>query len=85
VHTRPATARAPAAGRIAFVGGTEIALEFEDRRLSGSGVFLLAALLDRVFASMAAINSFSRTTLMLKGEKDAWQRWSARTGTRALL
>ncbi|WP_442678500.1 type VI secretion system baseplate subunit TssF [Sphingomonas sp. ASY06-1R] len=85
VHTRPATARAPAAGRIAFVGGTEIMLEFEDRRLSGSGVFLLGALLDRVFASMAAINSFSRTTLMLKGEKDPWQRWNARTGTRALL
>jgi type VI secretion system protein ImpG len=47
--------------------------------------FLLGALLDRVFASMAAINSFSRTTLMLKGEKDPWQRWNARTGTRALL
>ncbi len=85
IATRPATARAPAGGHIAFVGGTEITLEFEDRRLSGSGAFLLGALLDRVFASMAAINSFSRTRLILKGDKEVWQQWPSRTGTRTLI
>lgn len=84
VASRPATARAPAGGHIAFVAGTEIMLEFEDRRLSGTGTFLLGALLDRVFASMAAINSFTRTGLVLKGEKETWQQWPARTGTRTL-
>lgn len=83
--TAPATARAPAGGHVAFVGGTDVTLEFEDRRLSGSGAFLLGALLDRVFASMAAINSFSRTRLRLKGDKDVWRQWPARTGTRELL
>ncbi|HEX8446842.1 MAG TPA: type VI secretion system baseplate subunit TssF [Sphingomonas sp.] len=85
ITSRPATARAPAGGRIAFVSGTEITLLFDDRRLSGSGTFLLGAVLDRVFASMAAINAFSRTRLQLKGEKDAWHSWPSRTGTRAIL
>jgi type VI secretion system protein ImpG len=82
--TAPATARAPAGGHIAFIGGTDVTLEFEDRRLSGSGAFLLGALLDRLFASMAAINSFTRTRLQLRGDKDAWRQWPARTGTRTL-
>ncbi|WP_076070859.1 type VI secretion system baseplate subunit TssF [Sphingomonas montana] len=85
VTSAAATARAPAGGRIAFIAGTDITLLFEDRRLSGSGAFLLGALLDRVFASMAAINAFSRTRLLLKGEKGVWQQWPSRTGTRALL
>ena len=85
IASRPATARAPAGGHIAFIAGTDLTLLFEDRRLSGSGTFLLGALLDRLFASMAAINAFSRTRLQLKGEKQVWHQWPARTGTRAIL
>ena len=85
VATAAATARAPAGGRIAFVAGTDVSLEFEDRRLSGSGAFLLGALLDRVFASMAALNSFTRTRLVLKGDKEVWRQWPSRTGTRTLV
>jgi type VI secretion system protein ImpG len=85
VYTASATARAPAGGHIAFIGGTDVTLEFEDRRLSGSGAFLLGALLDRVFASMAAINAFSRTRLILKGDREVWQQWPARTGTLSIL
>lgn len=85
IATRNATARAPAGGHIAFVGGTEVTLEFEDRRLSGSGAFLLGALLDRVFASMATINGFTRTRMLLKGEGDPWCQWPPRTGTRTLI
>jgi len=85
VRTGPATARAPAGGHIAFISGVEAELEFEDRRLSGSGAFLLGAVLDRLFASMAAINAFSRVRLTLSGDKEEWQRWPARTGTRTLI
>lgn len=85
LRTAPATARAPAGGHIAFLAGTDVALEFEDRRLSGSGAFLLGTLLDRVFASMAAINAFSRTRLELRGDREIWQQWPARTGTLSIL
>ena len=85
VDTKPAVARAPAGGRIAFASGVDLMLEFDDARLSGSGAFLLGAVLETAFASFAAINAFSRTSLRLKGEKGAWQAWPARTGTRRLI
>ena len=85
VRTAPAVARAPGGGRIAFVGGVDTQLEFEDARLSGSGAFLLGAVLDALLASFAAVNAFSRTTLRLKGERAAWRAWPARSGTRRLL
>jgi len=85
VEGRPATARAPAGGHIVFLHGTDLTLEFDDKRLSGSGTFLLGALLAQVFGSMAAINTFSRTALRLKGERRAWHQWPARTGTRPII
>lgn len=84
LSTRTATARAPAGGHIAFISGIDAVAEFDDRRLSGSGAFLLGALLDRLFASMAAINAFSRLRLTLSGDREPWQQWPARTGTRTL-
>ena len=83
--SRPAVARAPAGGRIAFASGTEFFMEFNDARLSGSGAFLLGAVLETAFGSLAAINAFTRVSLQLKGEKDIWQSWPARTGTRRLI
>ena len=85
VSGAPATARAPAGGRIAFVGGTDLTLEFEDRRLSGSGAYLLGSVLEAVFASLAAVNAFSRTRLRLKGDRKVWRQWPARTGTKPLI
>ena len=85
VDTQPAVARAPAGGRIAFASGVDLTLEFDDARLSGSGAFLLGAVLETAFAAFAAINGFSRTSLRLKGEKGVWHAWTARTGTRRLI
>ena len=85
VDSAPSVARAPKAGRIAFTSGTDITLSFEDTRLSGSGAFLLGSVLEAVFASLAAINAFSRTRLRLKGERGLWHAWPARTGTRRLI
>lgn len=85
VRTAPSIARSPDAGRIAFTSGTDITLEFDDTRLSGSGAFMLGAVLETVFAGLSAINAFTRVRLQLKGEKGAWQTWRARTGTRRLI
>lgn len=85
VRTEPAVARTPGGGRIAFASGTDITLEFDDRRLSGAGTFMLGAVLEAVFAGLSGINAFSRTRLKLKGEKGVWQAWDARSGTRQLI
>jgi type VI secretion system protein ImpG len=85
VETTPGVARAPGAGRIAFTSGSDITLTFDDQRLSGSGAFMLGAVLEALFASLAAVNAFSRTRLRLKGDKGIWRQWPARTGTRQLI
>ena len=85
VQGRATTARAPAGGHVVFLHGTDLTIEFDDKRLSGSGTFLLGSLLETVFGSMAAVNTFSRTALRLKGENRPWHQWPARTGTRALI
>ena len=85
LETRPGVVRAPAGGRIAFTSGTDVIIEWEDQRLSGSGAFLLGCVLEAVFASFAGINAFSRTSLRLRGDKGTWQAWPARTGTRRLI
>jgi type VI secretion system protein ImpG len=82
VSSKSGVARAPAGNRIAFINGTDITLEFDDQRLSGSGSFLLGAVLDTVLASMCSINTFTRTQLRIRGERSLWKQWSARTGTR---
>jgi len=78
-------ARTPGGGRIAFTSGTDLTLEFEDSRLSGSGAFMLGSVFESVFAGLSAINAFVRVTLKLKNEKGVWHSWKARTGTRTLI
>ena len=85
VDGRATTARAPAGGHVVFLHGTDVIVEFDDKRLSGSGTFLLGALLEAVLGSMTAVNTFSRTALRLKGETRVWHQWPARTGTRAII
>jgi len=78
-------ARTPGGGRIAFTSGTDLTLEFEDTRLSGSGSFMLGAVLERVFAGLSTINAFVRVAMKLRSEKGVWHTWQARTGTRPLI
>ncbi len=82
VSSKSGVARAPASSRIAFINGTDITIEFEDQRLSGSGSFMLGAVLETVLATMCSINTFTRTQLRIRGERTGWKQWPARTGTR---
>jgi type VI secretion system protein ImpG len=83
--TAPSIARSPGGGRIAFTSGTDITLDFDDRRLSGTGTFMLGSVLEAVLASLSGVNGFTRTRLRLKGEKTVWQAWDARSGTQQLI
>ncbi len=85
VRLEPGVARAPVPGRIAFTSGIDATLEFDDRRLSGSGAFLLGSVLASVLAGLSAINAFTRVKLTLKGEKGVWRQWSPKSGTRGLI
>jgi type VI secretion system protein ImpG len=80
----PGSARAP--GRAgAFCRGLDVRLEFDPRAWNDSGLFLLAAVLDRFLALHATVNSFTRTKVALRGRPGLAAAWPARAGMRVLL
>jgi type VI secretion system protein ImpG len=83
IAARPGTARAP--GRLGgFCRGLDITLEFDPRTWQASGLYLLAAVLERFLALHGTINSFTRTTTTLRGRPGTAATWPARSGTRVL-
>jgi type VI secretion system protein ImpG len=79
------TARAPGGGIGALCRGIEIVLTLEERAIAESGAFLLAAVLERVLALQATINSFTRLSVAVKGRPGYLRRWPPRAGDKPLL
>ena len=83
ISARPGAARAP--GRIgAFCRGLDVTVEFDPRSWQVGGLYLLASVIERFIALHATINSFTRTTITLRGRPGTAARWPARSGTRVL-
>ncbi len=83
VTAAPGTARAP--GRAGgFCRGLDVTLEFDPRTWQASGLYLLAAVLERFLALHGTINSFTRTRATLRGRPGSVAAWPARSGTRVL-
>lgn len=90
VSSKRGAARAPArpgdaAWGDAMIRGVDIELEMDQARLSGHGLFLFAAVLDRFFGLYCTVNSFTRLTVALKGRQGKLKTWPARAGERPLL
>ncbi len=83
VASRQAIARVPVPGPIAFGRGTEIMLTLDERAFEGTGVMVLASVLERFFARYASLNSFTKlsVTSQTRGEL---KRWKPRIGLRAI-
>ncbi|MFK7836770.1 MAG: type VI secretion system baseplate subunit TssF [Sulfitobacter sp.] len=61
VQTRPVARTIPHADGYHTARGIEVTLTFDENEYAGSGVILLAAVLDRFLSEYAAINSFTQT------------------------
>jgi type VI secretion system protein ImpG len=85
VTAKPGVARVPGARAGAFCRGLDVTLEFDARAWQGSGLYLLASVLERFLALHATVNSFVRTSAVLRGRSGAAASWPARSGTRTLL
>lgn len=85
VTAQPDVARIRLGGHTAFASGTEMTLEIDDERLSGSGAYLLCEVLDRFLASTATVNSFVRLAARLRRETGVWKTWPARIGQTELV
>jgi type VI secretion system protein ImpG len=74
VTARPVTERLPIAGPMCFGRGTEVTLDVDERLVAGSSALLLSALVARLFARHAAVNSFvrARTRLVQRQEEVPW-------------
>jgi type VI secretion system protein ImpG len=74
VTARPITERLPIAGPMCFGRGTEVTLLVDEGLMAGSSTLLLSALLSRLFARHAAVNSFvrTRTRLVQRQEEVPW-------------
>ena len=77
--------RCPASRAGAFCRGLDVTLEFDAASWQDGGLYLLAAVLDRFLALHATVNSFVRTTAVLRGQPGHAAAWPARAGMRVLL
>lgn len=63
VETRPVGRTIPHADGFHTARGIEVTLTFDEEEYEGSGVMLLAAVLDRFLSEYAAVNSFTQTVV----------------------
>ena len=84
VSSRPIVRRMPISGPIMYGRGLEISLLFDESSFEGSGVFLLASVLEEFFARYTSINSFTETVLRTL-ERGEIARWPLRIGRRHRL
>jgi type VI secretion system protein ImpG len=85
VSSGPCVARVGSGQRLAFVRGTEVELEFDEDQYIGSGIYLLASLLERFFGLYCAVNSFTRLKVTTKQRERMLAQWPPRTGEAILV
>jgi type VI secretion system protein ImpG len=85
VTAAPGSARLPGSRAGAFCRGVDVRLEFEPASWQNGGLYLLAAVLERFLALHATVNSFVRTSAVVRGRPGAAATWPARAGMRVLL
>lgn len=85
VACQTAVARMPGAHVGAFCRGLDVALELDESRFAGAGLFLLASVLERFLGLYCSINSFTRLTATVKGRTGVLRKWPPRAGDTILL
>jgi type VI secretion system protein ImpG len=84
VSSRAVTRTIRRAGGFHAARGTEITLRLDERAFEGSGIFLIAAVLDRFLAEYASVNSFTQL-VVVSDQRGVVKTWPPRTGQGPLL
>jgi type VI secretion system protein ImpG len=85
VQTRPVVGRTGNAAASGFCRGTEVAVQFDDEKYVGTGVFLFACVLERFLGLYATINSFTQLIASTKQGEGYLKKWPPRAGDLPLL
>lgn len=83
VRSEPIVRRVDRPGLLAFARGLEITIRFNETYFEGSGVFVLAAVLEQFFARYVSLNSFTETVLETE-QRGEIMRWPAQPGRKNL-
>jgi type VI secretion system protein ImpG len=83
VTSRACVSRVTSETGVAFCRGTDVAIEFDEDQYVGTGVFLLASVLERFMGLYSAVNSFSRFSVRTK--KGVLKQWPPLAGEQILL
>lgn len=85
VASRPSLTRVGRAPRQAFVRGTEVELTFDEDHYVGSGVYLLARVLELFFGLYCTANSYTRLSVRTRQREQVLARFSPRSGALHLV
>lgn len=77
--------RPPSMGWHGFCRGLEVAIEFDEDKYIGSGVFLFASVLERVLALYASVNSFTQLVAKSQQRERPIKQWPPRSGDQLLV
>ncbi|MFO1126842.1 MAG: type VI secretion system baseplate subunit TssF [Rhodospirillales bacterium] len=84
IASRSIHRRLPVAGPVSIGRGLEVTISLDEAPFTGSGPFLLAAVLERFFSRYVSINSFCEAVMTTTARGEV-KRWPARLGQRHLL
>lgn len=84
VATRPIVRRMTDEVLSTAVRGLEIKLDFDESFFDGSGVYVLASVLERFFRKYVTINSFTETVLTTQ-QRGEITRWRPESGLSRMI
>jgi len=70
---------------VAFCRGLDLEIEFDEEQFAGSGVYLLASVLERFCGLYSSVNSYSRLTARTRQRRGILKRWPVRVGAHEVL
>jgi len=68
-----------------FRRGIELTLTFDETQYVGISAFMLASVLNRVFALYAPVNSFTELVILSEQRQGIWKRWPPMAGDQPVL
>ena len=85
VSSSPQIARVTSENGVVFCQGIRVSAEFDEDQYVGSGMFLLASVLERFYGLYNPINSFSELSVTTRQRKGVLRQWAPRAGEQVLL
>ena len=84
ISSRRKTARVGGGPVAGFCRGLEIEIQFDPEKYAGTGVYLLASVLDKFLPLYASVNSFTRLVTRFSESPEPFKVWPYRVGEQML-